>query len=433
MRKVRTVDSVDFGKLRSDGAYAAKSGGYGSWTNNLSDDSLFDSLLGNHVYALANATKYLGSVTHLQQQEVFESSEFRKPVFNNCVHTMLKTCCYPFSTGFYTTGLGRINGFLGWRYVSPLTYYEIAADVDWSQISSNMQAEAYHTMIPRFEGDISMINFIFEMKDFRDLSTAAFKRLPRITEKYGLYGSLSQATKRLAEARLIKSFVIDPTVNDLKEIIKQAQNLVMDAQRDFSDRGLTDQSRHFSKMLTQSHSLMNSGVLGSSDYFSILKGTKNEVKFTSTMEGNYGYNCRADLEAFAQYWGLQPTAEAVWNALPFSFLADYFLSIGKSLNVMRHDPNVTYHIKQYCESLLSTSQTGYFLSAGAQSCRLSWVIDKKLTKYSERPYAAFFTGTHSSKYERVVKSPYWGPFLPRLKVPTTGQSLNMAALLRCLL
>ena len=433
MRKARNVDSVDFGKQRSDGAYTTKSGGYGPWTNSLSDETLFSQLLGNHIGTLANAKNYFNSVPHLQQQEVFESTESKRPVFNDCVHTKLKTCCYPFSTGFYTSGLGRINGFLGWRFVSPLTYYSIAEDIDWSLISSNMQAEAYHTMIPRFEGEVSMLNFIFEMKDFRELSTAAFKRLPKIKEKYGLYDSLSRATKRLAEARLIKSFVVDPTVNDLKDIIKQAQSLVMNAQRDFAERGLSDQSRHFSKTLTQSQSLTNSGVLGSSDYFSILKGTKSVVKFTSTMEGNYGYTCRSDLEAFARYWGLQPSAEALFAAIPFSFLVDYIMSISKALNVMRHDPNVTYHMKQYCESILSTCQTGYFLSDGAQSCRLSWVIDDKLTKYSERPSSAFFTGTLSSKYERVVKSPYWGPFLPRLKVPTEGQALNTAALLSCLL
>lgn len=295
-----------------------------------------------------------------------------------------------------------------------------------------MQAKAYHTMIPRFEGDISMANFIFEMKDFRSLSVAAFKNIPRIIGSPSITESMNLATKRVAEARLLKTFAIDPLVSDTADIIKQAQNLVMNVQEQFKDKGLLPDSLHFSEPLNQSQSL----AYASADLqHKVYKGTKTEQVWTATMEGDYGYQNRSDLEAFAHYWGFLPTAEAVWNGLPFSFLVDYIFSIGDSLNRMRHDKNVKYTVRQYCESILSTSQSGWFLGPRDANDQLTIAIDSSFVKsFSGTSTERFFvTGTTSSYYERIVKQPYWGPYLPSWKIPSEEQFANMAALLRCLL
>lgn len=425
MRKTRFVNSIDYGIVRSDGKY---SGSAADLTLTLMPDANLS--LPTHYSYCASARYGPSAQSFIEQNEVFESTEWRKPRFNNCKHTNLKTVCLPFttrsqySTRCYTLGCRRV------RSTSHAMPYMVP--VDWSLVSSNMQAEAYHTMLPRFEGDISMINFIFEMKDFRDISTKIGRLVPRLLSDPTLVGSMSRASKRLAEVHLLKNFAIDPLIDDTASIIQQAQNLVMDVQSQFADSGINNESRHFTRQLNQSQSTELQSTLAT--YTGIHFGTKYEQTFTATMEGNYGYTMRSDIEAFIQYWGLAPTAEAVWNAIPFSFLVDYIFGIGHSLNVMRHDKNVKYNISQYCESILSTGQSGWFVGHSASPCYKHLLIDNQayaLTVNHIMPI--FVTGTTSSYYERVVKQPYWGPYLPTWKIPNEKQFLNMAAILRCLL
>lgn len=163
------------------------------------------------------------------------------------------------------------------------------------------------------------------------------------------------------------------------------------------------------------------------------KGSKYSQVWTATAEYTYGYKLRGRLEAIAKYWGLSLTAEAVWNGLPFSFLVDYIFSVGKSLKAMRVDQNLQYTLHQYCESILGVSQWGNFIAPDPTRTGCHVVIDDTLYSSKDFTKPLLTAGVTRSLYERRVLTPYWGPYLPSFKVPSSGQMLNMAALLRCLL
>lgn len=433
MRKVRSLSGIDFGVILPSANYKQTTGTIWRtlypWPR-----STEDTCMSQHLSLVSSATRVLSGLAYVDGNEVFESTEFRKPLFNNCYHAKDRFVNYPYTCCYNYAGSYGVSGL--WRHSPGIISLATTSRPDWSQVSSNMQAEAYHSMLPRFEGNLSLLNSLFELKDFRDIGGFLAPKFNLLKER-SMYKELMElrkfATKRLAETHLMAAFAIDPLIKDISDGVGQAQKLVMDVQEEFRQKGLLPDARHFSKTLTQSQDFTNTNVLGSNQFWSILKGSKSSTRWTCTMEGTYGYTARSDLDAFLKYWGLTFTAEALWNALPFSFLVDYVFQIGHSLNVMRHDPNVTYHVGQYCESLLNVSTTGYYIGLGTTQCGLHYAVDDKLYHNDELPKHTHIAGSTSQKYERVVKSPYWGPYLPGFKMPTDKQSLNCLALLRCLL
>jgi hypothetical protein len=140
---------------------------------------------------------------------------------------------------------------------------------------------------------------------------------------------------------------------------------------------------------------------------------------------------RSTVDAFVKYWGLSPSAETFWNAIPWTFVFDYFVKIGDSIHAMEIDQNVDLRMTDYAESLLTTSTTGTHLLPGDSSIyRFLMVDDQILPKVS---YPRLISGTKGTIYERQVTSPNFGPALPRLKLPSGKQSAVMASLVRCIL
>lgn len=439
MRKAREVDAMDYGALRPDGKYANKSFQATSYLTTPRTKAHFlevseGHLMGNHRLYLSTAAINPPAVSFLPQTEVFESTERHRPEFNSCRHTKSKCVTLPFGANYWLSSTDTWSGasFLcGWRAYRSVYPTVVMPEIDWKVVSSNMQAEAYWGMVPKFEGDISMINFLMELKDFRDVSRM-FAQIGRtLGDKLHPFSS---PTKRTAEYFLGVQFALRPFLRDLKAILSQAQTLVYKAQMDFASQGLTDTDRHYSIPLSSMQSVVRTNFFGSSQYVSLFDGSKSSGVWTATMEGNYGYTMRSDLNAFGKYWGLDITAEALWNALPFSFLVDYVFTVSKALRVMRRDNNVHYHIVRYCESILQTYEKGYFIGPGLTPDKfpITFAVDNT---YLGRSLGEihFVTGRSCTAYERVVKTPYWGPHLPRFRVPSGIQSLNAAALLVCLL
>lgn len=435
MRKVRSLPTVDYGSYSQ-----SYSGSPGSGPNGIPFDVPSDRIKAELEWIQSGTFTKRRDDVAMAGYEVFESTERKKPRFNECMHTFSRSVNYRSSHWWLPYNSNRPSWSRAWRFNTPALTYQAADNWAFDQIiSTNIQAEAYHTMLPRFEGDISMANFIFEMKDFRDISRLLSGQVFKWCNKLGLRFTepdyLLTGTKRLAGLHLTNSFAIEPFTADLSQILFQAQKLVMDVQEEFARKGLQPNVRHFSKPLDQSQNLVYNNVIGVRNHIEVYQGSMSSSMFTATMEGDYGYTSRSSLDAFLKYWGLQLTAEAVWNAIPFSFLVDYFVSIGHSLNVMRHDTNVRYHVRQYSESLLSTRDLGLFIKAGTvDHARRAVMVDDRFYEIGNNRNIYLHTnGIHSTNYKRRVLHPYWGPFLPRWKIPSGKQALNMLALLRCLL
>jgi hypothetical protein len=284
-------------------------------------------------------------------------------------------------------------------------------------------------MQPRFEGEISMLNFLFELKDFKDVMKFALRpkasynkmsRLLRRTPK----SPINTVTKGAAGGFLTWKLAIKPLLRDLASIHAQLATLVREKQEEFKSLGSQDQSSHYSETLDE----VIDYVPGTSNYYWRGLGTYERTSFTATMHYNYAYEMRETVDAFVRYWGLNPTAEAFWNAIPFSFIVDYFIGINNSLHAMRVDRNVDLHWTDYAESTLTEILQGYISIPDDRVAALYIDLEKVDTGYHH-----LLSGFRGSIYDRRVCLPNYGPALPRLKKASGNQWLTMAAIVRCLL
>ena len=396
---------------------------------------------------------YNYAINTVQGFEKFESTE-NYYQDNWCNHTKVRRVNLPYTTGVYVPRSYGWRLFMNvycrwtwsnWNYPDTASIY--AAHVDaLGKVGDELRAEAYWDLRPKFEGEVSMLNFIYELKDFRDiakllslnsnknplyrlLSTDITKALPRRLD----WSLLSTPTKRLAEGHLINAFAIQPLISDLTAIFQQLHQMVDDAQAKFKESG-AGTTRRWSKKLDP---VANLTALSPQNGYKEHIGSSRASTFTAVAKMKYKYTPRSKFDAFCTYWGLVPTAEAVWNALPFSFLVDYFISVGKSLNRMRTDPNLSdYSINEYSESLLTSYTNGRYLSIAEVTeignVNMGLVIEEK---YYLDPHApVLIDGWEVSHYTRWLDAkPYCGPALPKLLAPKTSQWINMAALARCML
>lgn len=361
--------------------------------------------------------------------ESFESTERKPPLFNACTHRVLRGSNYPVTVSYY--------GYLDKPYLN--YYYRHISSWGMGSINalsshfnvdvSNAQRSAWGMMQPRFEGDISMCNFIIELRDFRSLARFLLnKPLRKLSNLFRRLKSRKRLdpTKPAAQLHLANEFALKPLVSDVITISQQIDELITSVQQDFADAGRERNSRHYSECFPVSENNELSGY-HQSRYPYYMAGASEQLTFTATMEYSYEYNMRSSLAAIAKYWGFTPDAEAVWNAIPFSFLVDYFLTVGRALKINSRDKNVLLQMHQYCESYLSERTSGLHYKA-------SQLIGPMLGQGTVRsPGTAgnyLVHGSESTFYTRRMLTPNrWG-VLPTLKRPSSKQGWNMLALAR---
>lgn len=379
--------------------------------------------------------------------EVFDSSKNPQPLFNTCFHTIDKVVNYAYgyvhpawniwpgwTSGYYAPYLRSSGAYTGVSKYKADTNFEA-----WDATSRR----AWWSMQPRFEGEVSMLNFLFELKDFRDIAKFAIKvdwasisktlltfskRLSKYRKELMLQPhsviSLSlKSAKALsllaAQLHLTNEFAIKPLISDLSHIFVQSNQIIEDVQNEFKSKGLEKNTRHFSETSEFKRAITpgryNAMFFGSGELIKSL--------FTATLEFKYNYILRLETELFMKYWGLNFTPEVIWEAIPFSFLVDYFCKIGDAIHNVSLDKNCTVFTQQYCESILTTGQEGTFWRGLSNS----HAIVDGLPAGPD----ALIAGRSYSSYVRRVVAPNRGLPTPKFKLPSGKQGLNMVALARC--
>ena len=155
--------------------------------------------------------------------EKFSSTERKPPKFNNCRHEVKRGVCYPVTV---LHKRATMDGFLGAKFMRYKNDVCCRGDVDpvtghFSHDFSYDRQLAYATMQPRFEGEISMINFIVELKDFKSLAKFLLnKPLRKLSNmfrrwKYKSIAKKFDLSKPLAEAHLTNEFALKPLLSDI--------------------------------------------------------------------------------------------------------------------------------------------------------------------------------------------------------------------------
>jgi len=381
--------------------------------------------------------------------EVMDSSLNRKPAFNNCRHYKDQLVNLPYAylmQQYNNAASGYYEAFR--READTSSSFQVLSSADFGMFDAASR-RGWWTMQPRFEGEVQMLNFLFELKDFKDIAKALY-RFRSLTEIKSRLLHLKNAVRSLptnirkrtasvsdvlsltkdaavkstvvaAELRLAHSFALMPLIRDVGNILFQAGQIVREVQSQFQQQGDELQVRHYS----ETEVVRNTLVPGSLNGYWKSVGIFEDRKFTATLEYGYKYTMREQSDAFMRYWGLQLTPEAIWNAIPFSFLVDYFYKVGDSIHTMSVDPNVKLMPSQYCESILSRYSSGITASGDPRS---NLLVNGKIVGKGD-----IICGHTGSFYQRRVCPPNKGMATPRPKCPTTGQGINMAALAICFL
>lgn len=374
--------------------------------------------------------------------ESIESTTRAKPAFNSCIHTKMLGHNYAYQAVYpkaVSTSCGLRDYFRIPMWVG--TSVPLLNGANWTEFD-DAQRRAWWSMQPRFESEIQFLNFIYEMKDFKTIAKHLLKfevskigskmvglrnQLRRMSREYergtGSAKTLADITKTAAEARLVYSFAILPLISDITAILKTLALTVQEAQNRFSQAGSSGNSlSHY----TESYPHYQTGAYGTADNNRFMWfGTSSDSVFTATLQYNYRYKMRQGWDLFKRGWGLEVNAEVLWNAIPFSFLVDYFYKVGQAIHTMSVDPNVYLKLHQYCESILVTASSGVMIDP----TRLAYFYAPSATKRTNGLVP--MVGITGTRYTRRVTSPNKGMATPILKTPKGGQLWNMAALARC--
>jgi len=451
MYQSRTLDHADFGNYYGTvfpGNYVIASSYSVSGRNEAYPDvswivNSFDQLLSLSAYYYGRAvgdTFYRKTVTDPSTShngsEVFTSTESKRPVFNDCTH--LKHTYFNKSMGmldFKTDSYNRtyISFVPHWRdskaIVAPNYNKNNVVHMGLGDLDA-ARSRAWWTMQPRCQGGISMLNFLFELKDFRDIlkyglkihKQSPWKNLKDADNALGK--AMKDPTLPAAASHLTNEFAIKPLVKDWGDICKQLYDSVEEVQEQFYQDGKQVQKTHYTEVMAEQDNLSGTSSMNRATAYI---GTTTKTSFTATLEYKYDYSMRAQHAAFLQYWGLTGSFEAFWNMIPGSFIVDYFVKIGKALHAMETDPNVNILSQQYCESLLTEHIDGIHVDFSPFDH--AHLDHKNVSGYG-------ITGTsgyRSTNYNRVRCKPRQGLYVPVVKLPNNKQRLNMLALARTFL
>lgn len=374
-------------------------------------------------YGLINATSSRGTISGFGSERIESSSRGGYDKFKPCHHYREGIITnYPYSGAL---ALSSTSVYIHRFYRDALTVQStpVLENHSFTDLSA-AQSRAWHAMQPEFSGNISMINFLFELSEVKNLlrdSLLAIKHVRNLIRRLrsGRGPKNLDPTKPIAEAHLQYQFGIKPLVADLVEIVTQLYTQVLALQEQFALDGLRNNVRHYTEEQIASSTLPSTSGRGTASV--------TQSVFTATMDYSYEYDLRSPTEALIKYWGLELSAEAIWNALPFSFLADYFYKIGKAIALMEHDPHVRLQLARYGESLKTSKSVGVHVQIIPQGGPM--IINDKLVSSGIR----LVSGRESILYTRYPSLPNKGIAVPMIGSLNDKKKANMAALLRCLL
>lgn len=378
----------------------------------------------SHIYSRGRATTIASSIDTLGRERLETAYPSSFPKFNPCKHDKSEIICLPFSVYSYggrtLDTLGELWTFQGYsRQQGYSTLQQNQTLQHFNPFPSDVRRRAWHTIQPRFEGEVSMLNFLFELKDFKQL--AKFLLRPNYGAIRRTLSRLKDPTRLLSEGWLTWQLALKPLLSDLSAIHAQAQLVVREVQEQFQLAGEDVQKTHYSESWP-------SLEITSSPRAYIKAGTLIDERFTATMRYTYEYRMRSTVDAFMHYWGLTMNAETFWNAIPFSFIVDYFIKIGDSLRAMRRDKNISLSVSEYCESMYTLKHIGFWYEPSDVS-RLLVLDEQQVNAEHRHP----LTGHKVSLYTRRVTKPLKGLYVPRIKAPSIKQKATMVALVRCML
>jgi hypothetical protein len=215
---------------------------------------------------------------------------------------------------------------------------------------------AMSSILPIVKSELSLPNFIYELKDFKRpaakvvavLRQSSFKAA---LKKLGLTKqslTFKQLLKGAAGQYLNTQFNILPLISDIGKITN-ALSRTERRLNDFITREGRPQNRHYVYSWQEYPDVFNEGTptgsthflsaFGRTDCFAERKVTYSPSRFHVQVQFNYNYTGyqreNARWLAYLDAFGIQLNPAIIWNAIPWTFVVDWVAGIGPWLDSMK--------------------------------------------------------------------------------------------------
>jgi hypothetical protein len=213
-----------------------------------------------------------------------------------------------------------VDSLVGKHSIS-LGFNDLSASNPSSSAVDDFNARAYDAMYPDLEGEIDLTNSILELTDVKEI-WRLFGKIPK---------RIRDIPTSVANAHLTYAFGIRPLVSDLRNLYSTIANY-SETIDNFMRKRNTIQKRHYREKTETSSSPTIIDSYSKSGY---TRTTTDEwssnIDWYATMV--YTYDC-PDLETYSDHLkvlrdmlGLRFTLAEAWEAIPFSFVVDWFFRV----------------------------------------------------------------------------------------------------------
>lgn len=240
----------------------------------------------------------------------------------------------------------------GTDYYQPATgHYHVwpsaNAPFKWSPPELSLEqaaAEAYLTMKPSLNSGFSLSNFILELAELKFLL-----KIWRDGAGYIAKWKSQSKKQRVAQGYLGWNFGVKLFVQDCITMHEKLTNMeqTLNDYKSRQGRPMTSHWKYQEPQQSQDAKINTSGT-------SMAKGSMDRVYHASM---RYTYTVPAidseyaKLKGILDILGLQVNASVIWEAIPFSFVGDWWLGVGNYLQALRTDYlDSVVHLQDFCVS-----------------------------------------------------------------------------------
>lgn len=297
--------------------------------------------------------------------------------FHNCVHVKYTVKPTPKTGVYYDGPYGQVH--------NPIAF---SAPVETPSIKSlannDFLREAFQSIKPKLKASMSLPNFLLELKDIARIIPDS-TQLTRYADalrgysgnpfrKKKVLGSkrISEAAHFAASQHLSAQFGYLPLIDDAFKLYESIQSF---------NRKLKDLKRRANRPVSGYYSKSNTytdPAVTIADWPDWCRFCYQDQVTVKTIVGiNYRYSVSmAAIKTpfvFTKYLGFRSNPRILWDAIPFSFIVDWFLGIGKFLEVYDEGAvPVTMNISEVWVTDIATVNRSYYMVDTTTSSGRNW-------------------------------------------------------------
>jgi hypothetical protein len=216
---------------------------------------------------------------------------------------------------------------------------------------------AYQTMVPSLSTGFSVLNFLYELKDFKrwfEFFKSTWPNMVRIALNIKRR-PLAELSSLAAEGLLELEFGVLPLFSDIQKIVNVLSTFKAKTELFLLKAHEQESRRHYRRALASTEELKEllTFDLSFADFGGLpcpikavpklepqthVRGASpsDSMVYCATMDFNYTVEKIVEINSVVlgllQQLGVTPDASIIWNAMPYSFVADWFVRVGDSLH-----------------------------------------------------------------------------------------------------